>query len=235
MDKVQLAAIIPVRAGSRRLVNKNILPFADSNLLVHKIRQLKQVAQISEIVVSSDSELMLEMAKNEGCLIHKRGREYADERTKSFGEVVHHVVEEATKCENVMWAPCVCPLVDASCFKEAISLYNNLVLNQEKYDSLISCKLFKEYLWNEKGPENYKLGLGHVPSQLLPDWQIIINGFYIARRKDMIKWNYFFGENPYRLTIEKIKTIDIDDKEDFWVAEALYNYMQKIPPIESVE
>ena len=42
-------AIIPVRAGSRRLPNKNILPFGDSNLLVHKIRQLKKVVLIDEI------------------------------------------------------------------------------------------------------------------------------------------------------------------------------------------
>ena len=57
-----LTAIIPVRAGSRRLHNKNILPFGDSNLLVHKIRQLKAVKSIDEIVVSSDSDVMLEMA-----------------------------------------------------------------------------------------------------------------------------------------------------------------------------
>lgn len=38
-----ITAVIPARAGSRRLKNKNILPFADSNLLIHKIRQLKKV------------------------------------------------------------------------------------------------------------------------------------------------------------------------------------------------
>ena len=65
MSEISLTAIIPVRGGSRRLPNKNILPFGDSNLLVHKIRQLKQVDGINTIVVSSDSDVMLEMANQE--------------------------------------------------------------------------------------------------------------------------------------------------------------------------
>lgn len=55
----KMTAIIPVRAGSRRLKNKNILPFGDSNLLVWKIRQLKTVESIDNIIVSSDSDIML--------------------------------------------------------------------------------------------------------------------------------------------------------------------------------
>ena len=58
-----ITAIIPVRAGSTRLKNKNVAPFAGTNLLVNKINQLKQVKDITKIVVSSDSDLMLEMAK----------------------------------------------------------------------------------------------------------------------------------------------------------------------------
>jgi N-acylneuraminate cytidylyltransferase len=42
----KITAIIPVRAGSTRLKNKNIAPFAGTNLLVNKINQLKQVQEI---------------------------------------------------------------------------------------------------------------------------------------------------------------------------------------------
>lgn len=58
-----ITAIIPVRAGSTRLKNKNVAPFAGTNLLINKINQLKLVSEITKIVVSSDSDLMLEMAK----------------------------------------------------------------------------------------------------------------------------------------------------------------------------
>lgn len=49
--KMSITAVIPVREGSRRLKNKNIAPFAGTNLLVNKINQLKQVEEIDHIVV----------------------------------------------------------------------------------------------------------------------------------------------------------------------------------------
>ena len=58
-----ITAIVPVKGNSTRLPNKNILPFGDSNLLLHKLDQLKQVKEITDIVVSSDSDEMLEMAE----------------------------------------------------------------------------------------------------------------------------------------------------------------------------
>lgn len=187
-----ITAVIPVRGGSRRLPNKNILPFGESNLLVHKIRQLKKINSIDSIIVSSDSDTMLEMALKEGCGIQKRPDEYCDEKTKSFNEVVEYVSENID-CTHIIWAPCVCPLVNEQMYTNAINLYLNL---EEGYDSLISGKYFKEYIYGDKGPVNYNAEK-HVPSQYLPDWKVIINGFYIAKRLDMIKWKYLYGKNPY--------------------------------------
>ena len=65
-----ITAIIPVREGSRRLKNKNVAPFAGTNLLINKINQLKQVKEITNIVVSSDSDNMLEMARLQGVSTH---------------------------------------------------------------------------------------------------------------------------------------------------------------------
>lgn len=58
-----ITAVIPVREGSTRLKNKNVAPFAGTNLLINKINQLKEVKEISRIVVSSDSDMMLAMAE----------------------------------------------------------------------------------------------------------------------------------------------------------------------------
>ena len=92
---MSFTAIIPVREGSRRLKNKNIAPFAGTNLLINKINQLKEVTEIEKIVVSSDSDMMLKMAESRGVLSHKRSIEFCDEKTKTFGEVIPHI------CDNV--------------------------------------------------------------------------------------------------------------------------------------
>lgn len=98
-----------------------------------------------------------------------------------------------------------------------------MVIRKKEYDSLVSVRLFKEYLWDEKRPLNYELGAGHVISQNLPDWYIVTNGIYMLPRETMINKNYFLGDNPYKYLVSKFEAVDIDDKEDFEVARALLN------------
>ena len=56
MKKGKLIAVVPVRAGSQRVKDKNIKPFANSNLLTLKLQTLKNVANIDRIIVNSVGE-----------------------------------------------------------------------------------------------------------------------------------------------------------------------------------
>ena len=203
-----ITAIIPVRAGSTRLKNKNVAPFAGTNLLINKINQLKLVSEITRIVVSSDSDLMLEMAKSAGADIHKRAPEYCDEKTKTFGEVVRHIAESVNG-DTILWATCTSPLVFPKDYKGAIQAYYKAL--EEGYDSLMSVESFKRYIWNENGPVNYELGLKHVPSQQLPTLYFVTDGILMAPREKMIEWSYFHGSNPYKYLVDKRTGCDIDD------------------------
>jgi len=120
-----------------------------------------------------------------------------------------------------MWAPCVCPLTSVQSYENAISDFYNNVLETQEYDSVISAKIFKEYLFDEKGPLNWNPEK-HIPSQQLPDWKTIVNGFYIALREKMIQWRYLYGKKPYLFVLDKKEAVDIDDAEDFEVAKALF-------------
>ena len=51
IDGKKLSAIVPVRAGSQRVINKNIKKFADSNLIDIKLSELKKVSKIDEIIL----------------------------------------------------------------------------------------------------------------------------------------------------------------------------------------
>ena len=63
MKTNKLTAVIPVRKGSQRVKNKNLKPFANTTLLDIKIETLKKVAGLDEIVVTSDSDKMLDIAR----------------------------------------------------------------------------------------------------------------------------------------------------------------------------
>ena len=62
----KIKALIPVRAGSQRVIRKNIRDFAGSSLLEIKINQLKRISEIDEIIVNSDCSEMLHLAESCG-------------------------------------------------------------------------------------------------------------------------------------------------------------------------
>ncbi|MBQ8453050.1 MAG: acylneuraminate cytidylyltransferase family protein [Prevotella sp.] len=225
----KITAIIPVRAGSTRLKNKNIAPFAGTNLLVNKINQLKQVKEIDRIVVSSDSDLMLSMAEAIGADTHKRAPEFCDEKTKTFGEVVRHIAESVNG-DDILWATCTSPLVFPKDYREAITAYYEAL--QKGYDSLMSVESFKRYIWNEEGPLNYELGLKHVPSQQLPTLYFVTDGILMAPRKKMIEWSYFHGSHPYKFLVDKRTGCDIDDGLDLACARAWLDMDESVSQID---
>ena len=59
-------AMVPVRAGSTRVTDKNTRPFGDTNLLQLKLKLLKKVDSITQIVVSTDCDISADMGLKEG-------------------------------------------------------------------------------------------------------------------------------------------------------------------------
>lgn len=207
---MKVTAVIPARAGSVRLKEKNVSKFAGTNLLLYKIGQLKQVREIENIIVSSDSEMYLDIANKAGIEAQLRPIEYCDEKTKTFGEVVEYIASNLT-CDHILWATCTSPLTDSTDYKAAIRTYFDIL---GKFDSLVSFELFKRFVWDEHKPINYQLGTGHVSSNDLPNLYVKTCGISIAPRLDMIRWKYDHGTNPYKFILSKRAAIDIDDIYD---------------------
>lgn len=216
MDKT-ITAIIPVKGNSSRLPGKNILPFGDSNLLLHKIEQLKLVREINEIIVSSDSDIMLDMAKNAGVTAIKRPIQYANESVP-FGMFLEYICS-ITSSKHIMWACVTSPLVEPCLYEEAIKLYFEKL--NEGYDSLITCLPYQHYLMNENGPMNFKMGLEHTNSEKLPIIYHFTNGVNLAPKHKILEWHYNFGPKAYKMLVNKRAAIDIDDIYDYTMAKAM--------------
>ncbi len=63
---MKVKALIAARSGSVRVVNKNLRAFVGSSLLELKIEQLKRIPNIDGIVVNSNDDKILSIAKAEG-------------------------------------------------------------------------------------------------------------------------------------------------------------------------
>lgn len=221
-DKPKVYAVIPVKKNSSRLPNKNILPFGNSTLLEHKISQLKKINGIDKIIVSSDSDVMLQKASNMNVTAIKRPDDLANESRplSDFFEYICDIINDDNGI--LIWSCCTSPLFDENLIQDALNIYQDKINNYNNYDSLITVYKFKHYLIDEKGPINYKLGLNHSNSQDLKDLYLFSNGIIIAKLSDVKKWKYNYGPNAYRFEVNQKESIDIDTKEDYIFAKTLY-------------
>lgn len=222
-----ISAIVPVKGSSSRLPNKNILPFGDSNLLQHKIEQLKQVKGLHEIIVSSDSDEMLAIGEKCGVKAIKRPTQYADESVP-FGMFLEYVCD-IIDGDHLMWACATSPCVEPYLYEKAIKVYFEKL--QEGYDSLITCAPYQTYLMDENGPLNFKMGLEHKNSEQLPMLYHFTNGIDLAPKDKVKEWHYNYGPKAYRLLVNKREAADIDDVYDYEMAKILYAMKDPNPTV----
>ena len=209
-----ITAIVPVKKESSRLKDKNILPFGEKTLLEHKLMQLKNVKQISEIVVSSDDDYILDISKTYGVTVLKRPKEFAS-RECPFGRFVEYICGQVGG-EDILWACCTSPFVDEKLYSDAIEIYKDKLY--EDYDSLISVQKLNRFVIDRNGPVNYQKGLKHKYSDQLNELLLFTNGVVIAPRKKMIEWKYIWGNIPYLFEVDKKTGIDISDQFDYDIA-----------------
>ena len=220
----KISAVIPVKGNSSRLRNKNILPFSDSDLLTHKILTLKKLEFLHEIIVSSDSDEMLEIASNAGARAIKRPSQFADE-SRPFSEFLDYICSIISG-DHLLWACVTSPLISIERYLEALKIYDELI--PSKFDSLITLYEFKHYLFNSYGPENFSTGLNHLNSQDLKPLYLFTNGIVISPKENVLLWKYNYGPNPYRLMLGQIESVDIDTREDYLSALAYYEELQDL-------
>ncbi len=218
---MKMKALVAVRAGSQRVQNKNIRPFAGSSLLEIKLEQLKRVGIFDGIVVNSDDDHMLQIAHNMGCETVKRDAEYASSSV-SMSEVYKNMAENIDT-DHIAYINVTNPLLQDESIIKAVETYKN---NIDKYDSLNSAHLIKEFLFKDNKPINYDLK-NQPRSQDLPDIAALNFAISIISRQAMIDCKNVVGNKPNIYIIDEVEATDIDNQIDFDFAEFMYMNMQK--------
>ena len=111
-----ITAVVPVRKGSVRVKNKNMRAFAGSNLLQIKLNTLKAVGLFDNIVVSTDSEAMMEVAQKAGVDIHRRDPYYAS--SKCNNSEFFENIAQSIESDIIAYTPVTSPLVSRETYRE---------------------------------------------------------------------------------------------------------------------
>ncbi len=108
---------------------------------------------------------------------------------------------------------------------ESIEKGLNAVLSGE-YDSSFAAKKLQDFIWKDGKPFNYELNNIPRTQDLEPLFEET-SGFYIYRSEVMTKLNRRIGDKPFITEVGEIESIDIDEPEDFEIADAVFNHIMR--------
>ena len=213
-------ALIAVREGSKRIHKKNIRNFAGSSLLEIKIKQALAAKGIDEILVSSDSDEMLDLANSFNVKTIKRPAKFCSNSIE-MKEVYKHLAENLD-CDHVVYLHVTSPLLKIETLNESIKIYKNL---GPEFSSLASVEHIMKYIWFEGKAINYD-PKNHPRSQDLDKYYILNFAINIIPKIEMIKTKSILGDNFYPYFISEIESIDVDTKVQFEMAEFMYKKLK---------
>jgi len=216
MYDCSINAVFPVRSGSKRLVNKNIRPFAGSTLLEIKIRQLLDTSGIDGVYVSSESSGMLALAEKAGAIPLLRAPEFATDSVP-MTDVYAHVAEQMPE-GDILFTHATNPLCGAAAYARCIQAYRD---RGPDYDSLMTVRDVKDFLYLDGEALNFDPAR-KPRSQDLPDIVKLTHAVGILPRGLMIECRNMMGRRPLLFRQSEIESVDIDNEMDFEVAEFLY-------------
>lgn len=212
-----IVALVTVRTGSVRVPNKSMRAFGDTTLLKLKLETLLKVKGLDGIVVSSDGDDVLDVARSYGVTPHKRDAYYASADC-SGSEFFHHLATQI-EGDHFLYSPPTGPFVTAKTIEKVIEIYRNL---PEHYDGVTTVGLVKEHLWLNGKPLNYSVK-NSPNSQDLPDIYNITYGASLLSKALMAEYRNVVARSPYCVILDEYEKVDIDTMMDFMFAEYLYN------------
>ena len=215
LSQNKIIAMVPVRAGSKRVPNKNTRKFADTNLLELKLKVLKKVEGITDIIVSTDCEIAADIACNQNVKFQWRNNYYAGSNITNDQHWFH--IANTTPGDIVFLAQVTSPLLRVSSIQNAL----NTFLNSKVHDSLNSVSTEKKFLWKDMYPINYDVNVT-PKSQDLPDIVSLNFAITIIKKNIMCKRKNVIGYKPSFFELDKVESLDVDDLIDFKIAELMY-------------
>ena len=224
---MNVLAIIPARSGSKGVPNKNARLLGGKPLIAYSIEQAQSSKFIRDIIVSTDSEEIGEMAKKFGAQVpFIRPAHLSSDTAKSIDVVIHAVEflkEQGKNYDAFILLQPTSPFREVSLIDSAIAQFSS-----SDMDSLVSVsKVPYEYNphWVYEINENGFLSLATGEKQIIPRRQDLPQAFhrdgniYISSVDVLLKKRSFYGEKLGFIETKSEINVNIDTMDDWDEAE----------------
>ena len=215
---MKTVAVVPIKMNNERLPGKNTKTFSDGKPLIQCILEtLSIVPELDEIYVYCSNPQIKDFFPNEKIKYLKRSEDLDRSSTK-LNEVLQSFANDV-EADIYVLAHATAPFVKSESFSTAIRM-----VETGNYDSAFAVTPLREFLWKDGKPFNYDLF--SIPrTQDLETMYTETCGMYVYTSDLIKKENRRIGNSPYMIELSKIEACDINDPEDFEIANAIYMYL----------
>jgi len=218
---MKLIALLPMKGTSERVPNKNMKSFDDAPLYHAIMKSLLNSKYIDKVVINTDSDVIAKDAKKnfgDKVLIIDRP-ESIQGGDVSMNIIIDYDLNQL-EGEHFLQTHSTNPLLRAETIDKAVESYFE---NLDKYDSLFGVtKVQTRFYDKDANPVN------HNPEELLrtQDLEPLYeenSNFYIFSKDSFLKAaKKRIGLKPQIFEVNKLEAVDIDEPEDFKLAELLH-------------
>ncbi|MBL1243427.1 MAG: acylneuraminate cytidylyltransferase family protein [Sulfurimonas sp.] len=227
-NKNDYLAVVPARGGSKRLAKKNILDLNGKPLITYTIEAGLESQYIDKLVVSSDNEEILSVAKKYDIKSLKRPDELASDTATTVDVLIHAIESTPQQYKYLVLLQATSPLRTAKHIDEAIELFET-----KSADAIISVvEVEHSPLWSNKLDEDLSMknfisqDILNKRSQDLEPYYRLNGAIYIINiTKFLEEKSFFLQENSYAYVMDKMSSVDIDEEIDFMLAEVTLKHI----------
>ena len=205
-------AFVPIRLNSQRVEGKNLRELGGRPLMVYLLESLAAARNIDKVYVYCSNPAIVEYLP-EGVEWLQRD-ERLDQNT-TLGEEIYDAFTCEVEADIYILAHATSPFIRTATIEQAVRS-----VESGEYDSAFSAERVQTFAWWQGRPLNYSLQ--HVPrTQDLEPLYVETSAFFVFRAEVWREQHRRIGQKPYMAVTARIESMDIDDPDDFLLAEAI--------------
>lgn len=224
----QVCAFIFARGGSKGLPNKNILPLGGIPLIVHSINAARKCDQVKGIYVSTDSDIIAEVASDAGAHIIQRPSDLASDSSPewlSWQHAISEVRSTGVAFDTFLSLPSTSPLRSADDINRCLDAL------QPGIDIVVTMTHARRSPWfnmvsmNESGTINLLLSDKNIcRRQDAPECYDLTTVAYVAKPDFILSASSIWHGTVAGVLIPPERAIDIDSSFDLEMAQLIYQH-----------
>ncbi|OGY63544.1 MAG: hypothetical protein A3I89_02095 [Candidatus Harrisonbacteria bacterium RIFCSPLOWO2_02_FULL_41_11] len=233
MKSKKVLVVIPARGGSKRIPNKNIRNFLGKPLIAYTIKQALKVPFVDRVIVDTDSPKIAAFAKKYGAEAPwLRPAHLAADKSKVIDALTYLLQrlnkEEGYQPDYLLLLQTTSPLRELKDIQACWKLMQNSDATTVLTVSTTHPQLY--YLDKDKNLSlANRIVVNHSNTQAWPPAYLLNGCFvYIVKVSALLKEQAVLTKNTKAVICDKWRSVDLDNPEDWALAELLYKNRKAI-------